>query len=341
MSQRILYFHPNNDFTGSTQVLATMLEMCPGPIAVLTCNFSDGCLSRLKNVHIISEYRLKWNGKPIPILSSLVNKVCLFVMTVYYGRKFDAFYINTLKPYHAAIVGSLLRKKIYWHVHEKFLENILATRFYEYVFNHTKADRIFVSDYLKNQYLERKDCTSVVKYNKLSSSFLQKIVITPPEERKLDTVSLICSYNKMKGIYTFRDVAKNLPSINFILILSTSDDEVELFKKEGVPANLIVYSKQADIHPFLRKTDLILNLSNPNYCIETFGMTILEAMAYGIPAIVPNVGGPLEIVDNGVNGYCIDVTDINMVKEKILYSLDKNNYIKLCQGAINKSKQFL
>jgi glycosyltransferase involved in cell wall biosynthesis len=36
-------------------------------------------------------------------------------------------------------------------------------------------------------------------------------------------------------------------------------------------------------------------------------MTLLEAMCYGVPVIAPNVGGPMEIVQSGENGFTLDV----------------------------------
>ena len=48
-------------------------------------------------------------------------------------------------------------------------------------------------------------------------------------------------------------------------------------------------------------------------------MTILEAMAYGIPSIEPSAERPLEIVEDGKNGYCLDVTNLQLVSEKIRY----------------------
>lgn len=40
----------------------------------------------------------------------------------------------------------------------------------------------------------------------------------------------------------------------------------------------------------------MLNLTNKNQAIETFGMTPLEAMTCGLPVIVPTVGGIAELV---------------------------------------------
>ena len=68
---------------------------------------------------------------------------------------------------------------------------------------------------------------------------------------------------------------------------------------------------------FLAKTSLLLNLSRIDQWIETFGLTILEAMYFGIPCIVPNLGGPTEIIDHGINGFCISSYEVESIYNKI------------------------
>lgn len=43
--------------------------------------------------------------------------------------------------------------------------------------------------------------------------------------------------------------------------------------------------------------------------MDTFGMAVVEAQAAGLPAIVTDIGGPWEIVDNSRTGYVLSLAD--------------------------------
>ncbi len=105
--------------------------------------------------------------------------------------------------------------------------------------------------------------------------------------------------------------------------------------------DLIVYPRQADVSEFYNDASLVLNLSDKSRFIETFGMTALEAMSAGLPVIVPSVGGIAELVDDGVNGYKIDVQDIDCIVERIdnIFT-DKSLYLKLSENALSMSKKY-
>lgn len=51
---------------------------------------------------------------------------------------------------------------------------------------------------------------------------------------------------------------------------------------------------------------------------EAFGLTILESMITGLPTLATQFGGPLEIIQNKVNGFLINPTDHEGTAEKIL-----------------------
>lgn len=104
--------------------------------------------------------------------------------------------------------------------------------------------------------------------------------------------------------------------------------------------DLIVYPRQADVSEFYNDASLVLNLSDKNQFIETFGMTALEAMSAGLPVIVPTVGGIAEMVDDGVNGYKIDVQDIDCIERIDNIFTDKSLYLKLSENALLMSKKY-
>jgi glycosyltransferase involved in cell wall biosynthesis len=340
---KILFFHPRNDFTGSTRVLANIIksEYSNQKVSVITIN-KHGFLSDIPDLKIIGVLYLSYKGKKIPILSSVLYQIHVVFLALFYGIMHKQFYINTILPYYAALIGTLYRKKITYHIHEKFVVQSVQTRIAEYVFNHVKSERIFVSEYLKKQYIKKLNCTTVIKYNTLSESFLRQVKVRPIEQRKRSSIIMISSLAEAKGIFMFVEIARLLPQFFFRLIVSADKKSIETYMDKAfpLPPNVNILSTQKNIHPFLGEADLLLNLSNPSLCVETFGMTILEAMAYGIPAIVPNVGGPLELVENGNNGYCIDVTNIDEIILSIYKVFDNNNYSKFAYSSHEKISSF-
>ncbi len=51
---------------------------------------------------------------------------------------------------------------------------------------------------------------------------------------------------------------------------------------------------------------------------EAFGLTVLEAMISGLPTFATQFGGPLEIIQNKVNGFYINPTNLEETAEKII-----------------------
>lgn len=108
------------------------------------------------------------------------------------------------------------------------------------------------------------------------------------------------------------------------------DDSIEFLGDRIYGTEKLKRFKQADI--------FIL----PSYS-EGFSMSILEAMAAGLPIIATKVGAAPEIIENGINGYIINPGDIlalqNSLEQLILDSTKRNN-----MGQINREKcksQFL
>jgi sucrose synthase len=58
---------------------------------------------------------------------------------------------------------------------------------------------------------------------------------------------------------------------------------------------------------------------------EAFGLTIIEAMASGLPTFAPKFGGPLEIIEYGISGFLINTSKPNLISESL------ENFIEYCK----------
>lgn len=94
------------------------------------------------------------------------------------------------------------------------------------------------------------------------------------------------------------------------------------------PANLAIYPQQENVSTFYNRASLVMNLSNKNLFIKTFGLTALEAMTAYLPVIVPTVDGIAEMVTDDVNGYKIEVKNIEKIEETIKHILSNAEFHK-------------
>lgn len=86
-------------------------------------------------------------------------------------------------------------------------------------------------------------------------------------------------------------------------------DLMDQVKLEGLEDDVIFTGKRDDLPELLAISDLMLLLSEK----EAFGLVLLEGFACGVPAIATNVGGIPEVVEDGVNGFLVELGDTEAV----------------------------
>jgi len=73
-------------------------------------------------------------------------------------------------------------------------------------------------------------------------------------------------------------------------------------------------------------------------CSEGFGVPVLEAMACGCAVVSTNCGGPQDIINDGENGFLVQVGDVKQIVHRVQELLDDG---ELRQRFVKNSKETL
>lgn len=341
---RIIAVHLLNDFSGSPFVLRQSLEaLVKKGYAVELLTATPGESGFLSDIEGVTTYPVfyKWSpNKWMTLLLFLYSQLYLFCKVLFKARRSDIVYVNSLLPFGAALAAWIKGAKVLYHIHEVSIKPALLKRFLLAIASFTASKGIFVSKDLQQR--TKFQGKSAVVYNSLPVSFIQEAMTA---KKKADTgfsILMICSLKKYKGVDEFVEIAKRLPRFKFTLVLNASLPEIDsYFMAMKVPANLELIPSQKNVHPFYQHADVVMNLSRPDEWVETFGMTILEAMYYGKPVIVPPVGGVIELVTPGREGYRITGSQVSEIAEKLqLMATSPTYYRQLSVNAQSKARQF-
>jgi phosphatidylinositol alpha 1,6-mannosyltransferase len=94
---------------------------------------------------------------------------------------------------------------------------------------------------------------------------------------------------------------------NIRLVLVGDGPSLPQLKKQfaGMPVTMLGSMGGADLATAYSSFDVFLHTGTE----ETFGQTVQEAHATGIPVVAPRAGGPIDLVDHGVNGFLYEPGD--------------------------------
>ncbi len=255
-------------------------------------------------------------------------------------------FINTLLPIGGMVWGRRTGRRVVVHVHEisitpgplRFLLKRLAA--------HCADTLIYVShDHRRRLPIEGP--RSEVVYNPVNLAFrgAAKAFHYSPRRTGFFEVVMLSSPRKYKGIGEFLTLAQALKErhdIRFTLVLNDVQTEVESFRaRHAVPDSVAVHPRTDNPASYYVRADIVLNLARVDKWIETFGLTLLEAMAFGVPVIGPPVGGPAEIIEHGRNGFCIDSRDCDALKGAVLeLADDPDRALAMSQRALSRANDF-
>jgi len=341
----ITFIHLYNDYSGSPKVLFNAIKAVAKKkkVKLYIGSSGNGVLDKLE----IEQAKYPYTRSKIKILTFifyLYSQVALFfgLLLDKSTQKNSIIYINTLLPFGAAVYGKLTKKKVIYHLHEVSLSPQLLKNILIWICKITAKELIYVSKFHKEA-LNIKGPNNRVIYNSINWENQQNI--GGKHFSSFFNITILSSLRDYKGIPEFLDLSSRFmdnAKFKFHIVPNANNKEVEeYFKNYRVPKNCEIHQKSNNVIEHYKYSNLVLNLSRPNEWIETFGLTLVEALSLGIPVIAPSIGGPLEIVKHGYNGFLINSYDLDQIV-KVIYSLEKNTplYEKMSKNAIASTTMF-
>lgn len=345
--KHIICFHLYNDYSGSPKVLKMVLVgMLQKGYQIDLVSSKEGVLDELlyyRNLRKHSyPYRFSSNGAVTMLRYCLVQLYTFFLSFRWLFHKDVVFYINTLLPAGPALAGRLMGKRVVYHYHENAFVKGGFYKLLAGVMQKLAHKIICVSAY-QASFLHRKVGVTVIP-NALPLEFTDRLIPNKEAAFERKRILMLGSLKLYKSPLEFINLAQQLQQFAFELIVNDTQENINLFiteHKVNISKNLMIHPRQSDVAPFYNRASLVLNLSNKKLFIETFGLTALEAMSAGLPVIVPTEGGIAELVEDEVNGYKIDVQNLNSITECIDQILSNRElYTKLSDNALRYAKKY-
>ena len=94
----------------------------------------------------------------------------------------------------------------------------------------------------------------------------------------------------------------------------------EQAKQLGLSRNVLFEGFHLDKEVYFKQADIFIY---PSRWQEAFGISIVEAMSYGLIAIASKVGGIPEIIEDGINGYLYENEDSDKLECKIIQAIQQ------------------
>ncbi|MET2984702.1 glycosyltransferase family 4 protein [Aureibaculum conchae] len=209
------------------------------------------------------------------------------------------------------------------------------------IFNYSFTN-IAPSNYLKHEFekrgLKAKFIPNILEID--SYNFKQREVIKP---NLLYVRAFAELYNPTMAIYVFDKIKKDFPDAKLCMVGPDKDNSLiksKLLAKELDLQNDVEFTGVLVKEKWHKKSedfDLFINTTN----FDNTPVSVMEAMALGLPIVSTNAGGLPYLIEDGVDGMLVEKNDVNEMYKSILSLMkDSVKVKKMTMKARNKVEQF-
>ena len=205
----------------------------------------------------------------------------------------------------------------------------------------------FFSKYIDYMFAVSRDNANIIRtrykrdveilHNGVNVELFKKDETIRKELRKkynLENKKVLISVGRIVGWKGYQLVIKAIKELDVKYVLIGDGEYLnelkKLAKQEKVDNKVLFLGSVSnnELYKYLNMADVFIQ---PSIGHEAFGITIIEAMACGLPVVASKNGGILDIISDGKNGYLFEVNNIDEMKEKIKYAfaskIDSRKYV--------------
>jgi len=247
----------------------------------------------------------------------------------------------------AAIAWKLSGMKcdVIYNFHNSAIPSKWYTKYFEYMFDSAVISAcsyfVSVSNYCLNT-LHNRDAFVEYKnlryiYNGIEDPLDGRVLklnspISP--ENKSGYCLMLSTYEERKGheylLEAFKKVVEDIPSAE-LNIYGYGDPiykckVINKAKELALSKNVNIYDFSKDVKKLLKNAKILVV---PSQSYESFGLVIIEAMAFSIPLVITDVGGMPEVIGNSNSGYICNKNDSSSFAEAIKFILSNPSKAKI------------
>lgn len=178
---------------------------------------------------------------------------------------------------------------------------------------------------------------NAIKYDKFSNQNHERI------NNRLSKLICVASLEDKKNHVFLIDVMALLKKkgINVTLDMFGEGDSRPIIEKKivelGLENEITLKGIVNNVEDFLKTADIYVHSAYS----EAFGLSMMEAMASGLPVICLDGGGNRDIIEQGINGYMIHENTVEAFADKIILLLnDPDLYRKMSKNASEFAKKY-
>jgi glycosyltransferase involved in cell wall biosynthesis len=278
-----------------------------------------------------------WLGKePVTFFRALIFPlfmpyliIKLFFILLWYKMKYGMqiiYCLSLTEKLIGTMLAYFLGYRIFWIEHQ-YPERWLAKNpfLFLYRLNSCFTKIIAVSQAVKNRLVDLKIKSDRLKviYNGIDLNQLKaqcSKLKTITQNSKL-VIGTACRLSQEKGvndlIRAFAKVIKEIENAELWIAGMGPEQKnlKDLVKNLSLENEVKFFGWQKNLYGFLEKLDIFVLTSCRR---ESFGITTAQAQAIGLPAVVTNIGGLSEIVENKKTGLVVEKQNIEAIAAAVL-----------------------